>query len=267
VRVAAVGDVHVGRDTGHMLHRELEHVSERAEMLLLAGDLTQHGSAEEGQILAEGLAHLGVPVIAVLGNHDYHQGAQRAIRSLLEGVGVCVLEGERTVVTVQGHRVGIAGVKGFGGGFPGACASEFGEEEMKIFVRHSRQCAELLGERLGELDCDVKIALTHYSPAPGTLVGERLEIHPFLGSYFLGEVIDAAHCTLALHGHAHRGTERAETPGGVPVRNVARPVIRLAYKVYCLGHASSEGERPIFRTATDLPAITGELTPPRTMRT
>jgi Icc-related predicted phosphoesterase len=254
-RVAAVGDVHVGSDTGHMLRRELEHVVERADVLLLAGDLTQHGSAEEGQVLADGLKHLGLPVAAVLGNHDYHQGAQSTIRALLEAAGVCVLEGEKVVFDIDGQRIGVAGVKGFGGGFPGACGSEFGEEEMKMFMRHSRACAERLGERLEELDCDVKIALTHYAPTAGTLVGERLEIYPFLGSYYLGEVIDKARCALALHGHAHRGTERAETPGGVPVRNVARPVIRLAYKVYCLGQASCEGEPLVVHSAADIPAV------------
>jgi Icc-related predicted phosphoesterase len=256
VRVAAVGDLHIGRDTGHLLHRELEHVSERADLLLLAGDLTQHGSVEEGQVLADGLRRLGLPVMAVLGNHDHHQGVSVKIRTLLEGAGVCVLEGEQVTVSARGHQVGIAGVKGFGSGFPGACASEFGEEEMKVFVRHSRERAEALGQRLEEIaGVDLRIALTHYAPAPGTLLGERLEIYPFLGSYFLGEAIDRARCTLAVHGHAHRGTERGETPGGVPVRNVARPVINLAYKVYCVGQTAAGGEPLSVRSASDLPAL------------
>jgi Icc-related predicted phosphoesterase len=242
MRIAAVGDVHVGRDMGRTVHRELEHLCERADVLLLAGDLTQHGLPEEGQLLAEALARVGVPVVAVLGNHDYHQGAEHVIRAALERAGACVLEGEKTLCTIHGERLGVAGVKGFGGGFPGASASEFGEDEMKAFVRHSRECAERLGQRLGELECDVKVALTHYAPTPGTLEGERLEIYPFLGSYHLGEVIDAARCTLAIHGHAHRGTEKGATAGGVPVRNVARPVINLAYKVYAIDRVSSGRE-------------------------
>lgn len=243
MRLGAVADVHVGTDTNRLLRREFEHLPDKADLLLLAGDLTQHGLVEEGRVLAGALANIGVPIIAVLGNHDYHQGAQDVIRKCLEDAGVCVLEGEKTKLTLSGHRIGIAGVKGFGGGFPGACGSEFGEEEMKAFIRHSRACAERLGERLGEMDdCDIKIALTHYAPTPGTLEGERLEIYPFLGSYFLGEAIDNAKCNLAVHGHAHRGTEHAKTPGGVPVRNVARPVIKLAYKIYCLDVCEMEAE-------------------------
>jgi Icc-related predicted phosphoesterase len=243
IRIAAVADVHVGTDTKRLFLREFEHLPERADVLLVAGDLTQHGLAEEGKLIADAISDLslGVPIVVVLGNHDYHQAAQGVIREHLERVGACVLEGEKTTLTIAGRRIGIAGVKGFGGGFPGACGSEFGEDEMKAFMRHSRRCAEQLGERLSEMDdCDIKIALTHYAPAPGTLEGERLEIYPFLGSYFLGEAIDRAGCTMAIHGHAHRGTERAKTAGGVPVRNVARPVIKLAYKVYSVGVQEAE---------------------------
>jgi Icc-related predicted phosphoesterase len=154
-------------------------------------------------------------------------------------VGVEVLEGETTVREIAGRRVGIAGVKGFGGGFAGACGSEFGEDEMKAFIRHTKRTAERLEECLRSLAADVRIALTHYSPSKGTLVGEKLEIYPFLGSYLLGDAIERAGADLALHGHAHLGTERAVTPGGVVVRNVARPVIKLAYRVYCFG-ASGE---------------------------
>lgn len=241
IRVAAVGDVHVGKDTGRKLPSEVEHIAERADLLVLAGDLTQHGAPEEGELVASALARLRLPIIAVLGNHDYHLGAEGVIRSHLEHAGVRVLEGESHTVVVRGRRIGIAGVKGFGGGFPGACGSEFGESEMKAFMRHSRECAERLEEQLAGLDCEVKVAVTHYAPVPDTLEGERREIYPFLGSYYLGEAIDKTKCNLAVHGHAHRGTERGMTPGGVPVRNVARPVIALAYKVYFVG----EREAPV----------------------
>jgi Icc-related predicted phosphoesterase len=230
-----VGDIHIGRDMTGSLRVSLSHVRERADILLLAGDLTQHGDPAEGEIVARELAAVGVPIVSVLGNHEYHQGQQQRIRDRLEAAGVIVLEGEGTVLNVGGQRVGVGGVKGFGGGFAGACGSEFGEDEMKAFIRHSRLRAEALHEALSHLECDFKIALTHFSPTKGTLVGEKPEIHPFLGSYFLGEAIDATGCHLALHGHAHLGTERAVTPGGVPVRNVARPVIKLAYKLYAFG--------------------------------
>ncbi len=248
IRVAAVGDIHVGKDTRGLFPQELEHLPDRADLLLLAGDLTQHGFGSEGKLVADTCAGISIPVVAVLGNHDYHQGQQDEIRAHLERVGVCVLEGESVTFTVGARRVGIAGVKGFGGGFTGACASEFGEDEMKGFVRHSRERAELLKERLAELSCDVKIALMHYSPIGGTLAGERLEIYPFLGSYFLGEAIDSTDTHLAVHGHAHLGTERGISRGGVHVRNVARPVIKLAYKIYCFGQPCATDQRPQLAT-------------------
>lgn len=240
IRVAAVGDVHVGADVRAFADVSTEHLAASADVLLLAGDLTQHGSLDEATLLAQELSGVPLPVVAVLGNHDYHQGRQHQIRGALEAVGVSVLEGEGVVLTISGVRLGIAGVKGFGGGFLGACGSEFGEDEMKAFMQHSRLTAERLEAALNQLDCEVRVALTHYSPVPGTLTGERQEIYPFLGSYLLGEAIDKCACAAAFHGHAHAGSERSLTPGGVPVRNVARPVIKLAYKTYTI--RSSPGE-------------------------
>ncbi len=232
VRIAAVGDVHVGLDMKGELRESLSAVREHADVLLLAGDLTQHGSREEGRLMAEEVADVGIPVVAVLGNHDYHQDAQDAIRADLECVGVTVLEGESVLLEIRGHCVGIAGVKGFGGGFAGACGSEFGELEMKAFIRHTKDTARRLLHCLLGLHCDVRIALTHYAPTKDTLLGEKLEIYPFLGSHLLGEAVDAGGCALALHGHAHHGSERGITPGGVPVRNVAKPLIRCAYQLF-----------------------------------
>ena len=235
IRVAAVGDVHLGTDSAGTFAPHLEHVAERADIFLIAGDLTRHGDAEEAAVLASELRDLPVPVVCVLGNHDYHSDAEELVRKVLEEAGITVLEGERAEFEINGRRVGIAGTKGFGGGFPGASASDFGEPEQKAFVAHSRRLANSLEEQLAALDTDVKIALTHFSPVEETLQGERLEIYPFLGSYFLAEAIDRAGADLALHGHAHAGTEKGRTPGGVPVRNVAQPVIQHAYKVYCVG--------------------------------
>jgi Icc-related predicted phosphoesterase len=175
---------------------------------------------------------VGIPVITVLGNHDYHQDVENEIRHLLERAGVYVLEKESTVLDVGGTRIGIAAAKGFGGGFGGSSGSEFGEREMKMFIHTGREAADALYAQLSSLRCDVRIALLHYSPSRDTLRGEKLELYPFLGSYLLGEAIDRAGCDLALHGHAHRGSERGVTPGGTPVRNVAMPVIRAAYNTY-----------------------------------
>jgi Icc-related predicted phosphoesterase len=236
IRVAAVGDVHAGLDSGGCLRPYYEHVRERADLLLLAGDLTRHGDPEEAAVLVDELRDVGVPTIAVLGNHDHHADSGDKIRGLLEEGGIRVLDGESTLVDVDGTRVGVAGAKGFGGGFAGACATDFGEPEMKAFIRHTRHAADRLRQALEQLEeVDVRVVLLHYSPVEDTLRGERLEIYPFLGSYLLAEAIDGVGADLVLHGHAHGGVEKGMTPGGIHVRNVAQPVIKHAYHVYCLG--------------------------------
>ncbi|WP_116103788.1 metallophosphoesterase family protein [Amycolatopsis thermalba] len=236
IRVAAVGDVHLGEDARGLLRPALEHLADLADVLLLAGDLTRHGALEEAEVVADVFSGLDRPVVAVLGNHDYHSDRQDDITKLLEDRGIRVLEGASARLEVGGQTLGVAGVKGFGGGFAGKCASAFGEREMKAFVEHSIERSEALRAAMMELDdVDHRIALTHYSPIPETLRGEPPEIYPFLGSYQLGEVIDECGADLAIHGHAHFGCEQGVTPGGVRVRNVAQPVIRSAYATYGLG--------------------------------
>jgi Icc-related predicted phosphoesterase len=223
----------------------LEHLPDRADLLLLAGDLTRSGQPEEVQVLAEELRGVSIPMIAVLGNHDYHAGREAEVRRILEGAGVRVLEGEGTTVDVDGVRVGIAGTKGFGGGFRGAHGSDFGEPEMKAFVGHTKMLADRLEQALTGLNgADLRIALLHYSPIEATLEGERLEIYPFLGSYLMAEAVDNAGADLVLHGHAHHGSEKGRTPAGIPVRNVAQPLIRHAYNVYTL-----DGRREVLPVA------------------
>ncbi|HTO52779.1 MAG TPA: metallophosphoesterase [Myxococcota bacterium] len=232
IRIAAAGDLHVDPSVTGPWLRALEPVSDEADALLLAGDLTQLGVSTEAEALAEALAPITIPIFAVLGNHDLHSNQGDRVRRILERAQVCVLEGQSTTLMVSGHSVGIAGTIGFGGGFPGAEASDFGEPELKQFVARSRRLADSLEAALGELDTDVRIALTHYAPVPETLHGERREIYPFLGSHFLGSAIDATGADLAIHGHAHLGSEEGKTPGGVVVRNVAQPVIRAPYRVF-----------------------------------
>jgi len=234
IRIAAVGDLHYGVGSPEILRPSLHHLPQRADLLLLAGDLTRCGGPEEAEILAEELRGLPIPVVAVLGNHDYHGGREDEVRRVLEGAAVRVLEGEATTIDVDGVRVGIAGTKGFGGGFRGAHGSDFGEPEMKAFVGHTKLLSERLERALTGLEVDLRIALLHYSPVEATLVGERLEIYPFLGSYLLAEAVDNAGADLVLHGHAHHGEEKGRTPAGIPVRNVAQPVIRHAYNIYTL---------------------------------
>ena len=244
IRVAAVGDIHFGQDSAGTLRPHLEDIAEQADVYLLAGDLTRLGDPEEAAGLARELHDLPVPIVAVLGNHDYHSDQEKAVTDVLEGIGVQVLEGTSTVIDVDGTPVGIAGVKGFGSGFAGACGSDFGEPMMKAYVRHTQEAADRLREALEDLaraGVERRVALMHYSPTEGTLQGERLEIYPFLGSYLLGEAVDRAGADLAIHGHAHGGTEKGFTPGGIQVRNVAQPVISRAYNVYCLDCETQSG--------------------------
>ncbi|MEU2255309.1 metallophosphoesterase [Nocardia xishanensis] len=232
MRIAAVGDVHLGAESTGQLRPVLRELPLRADVLMLAGDLTRHGTLDEARVVATEFTDLGVPVIAVLGNHDYHSDAERDITTLLTDYGITVLEGSSTTVSIDGQTLGVAGTKGFGGGFAGKCASVFGEPVMREFACHTVTLADSLRGALAELDTDVTVVLTHYSPVSDTLHGEPREIYPFLGSYLLGEPIDEFGADLALHGHAHAGTERGTTPGGIRVRNVAEPVIRAAYAIY-----------------------------------
>ncbi|GII31606.1 metallophosphoesterase family protein [Planotetraspora mira] len=234
LRIAAVADIHLGEDIRGHYRKKLEGIEHRAEVLLVGGDLTRHGTIEEGQVVADELGDLPIPVVAVLGNHDYHSDADREIAAMLRDAGIIVLDDDAVVIPLDGTRLGVAGGKGFGGGFAGKCASEFGEPETKAFVRHTKEIAERWRHALKNLDADHRVVLSHYSPVKDTLAGEPPEIYPFLGSYLLAEAADAEGADLIVHGHAHLGTEKGMTPGGIRVRNVALPVIGHSYVVYCL---------------------------------
>ena len=237
IRVAAVGDVHVGRDDAGRLRPHLDDLAERADVLLIAGDLTRVGDPEEAEVLAGELDGVDVPMLSVLGNHDYHADRVDEVCKVLDSVGVRMLRGEHAVVDVRGETLGVAGVKGYGIGFTGATASDFGEPITRAFYAHARDEACCLEELLADLRgrVDHRVALLHYAPVVDTLAGEPIGIWPFLGSYLLAEAVDRSGADLVIHGHAHAGTEVGATPGGVPVRNVAQPVIRRPYHVYCLG--------------------------------
>jgi Icc-related predicted phosphoesterase len=240
IRLAAVGDVHCGTETREEVRSQFASVREHADALLLAGDLTRLGAPEEAEALADALAPLrGMPIAAVLGNHDFHSDRQDEVRRIIERSGVDVLEGRSVVWDVNGIRVGVAGMKGFAGGFEGTHATAFGEPEMKAFVVHTQSLVSELDGCLRALDADLRILLLHYAPVRDTLSGEPREIFPFLGSYLFAELADAHGVDLVLHGHAHRGVERGRTPGGIPVRNVAQAVIQQGYAVYTLEPASA----------------------------
>ena len=253
IRLAAVGDVHFAEDSVGRLAPFWSRLAQHADVFLLVGDLTNIGSRAQARALADELAVVDVPMVAVLGNHDFHADEPEAVRSALEAVGVTVLEGAGVTLQVGNRTLGIAGVKGFGGGFPGACGHEFGEPEMKAFIRATERSAAQLERALGELRADYRVALTHYAPVKDTLAGERLEIYPFLGAFQLAEAIDRAGAHLAIHGHAHHGVERGVTPRGVPVRNVSMPLLRRPYALYCLDSSGQHGmdteARPTCATA------------------
>jgi Icc-related predicted phosphoesterase len=239
IRVAAVGDIHLNATNHGRLRPHLDGLAERADLLLIAGDVTCLGTVAEAEVVAEELAVAvdEVPVLAVLGNHDHHSDEEVAVAGVLGRAGVRVLEGDADCVEVDGVRVGIAGTKGFGGGFVGASASEFGEAAFKAFAREGRLVGERLRGALLSMAADVRLVLLHYSPIAATLEGERPEIHAFLGSHFLGDAVDEAGADLVVHGHAHAGREEGTTTGGVAVRNVAQPVLGRPLAIYAVDPA------------------------------
>jgi Icc-related predicted phosphoesterase len=224
VRVAAVGDIHVkDTDRGRWIEYFKE-VSKNADVLVIAGDLTDTGDEQEAQVLAEELRSCSIPVVAVLGNHDYEKGRHKLIRQILQNEGVHILDGEAIVI----DGVGFAGVKGFGGGFDNHMLSMFGEGAMKAFVQEAVDEALHLDRALARLDENgaiKKIAVLHYAPIQATVVGEPEAIFPFLGSSRLAEPLSRRGVLAAFHGHAHIGTLQGETPGGVKVYNVAKQIL------------------------------------------
>jgi Icc-related predicted phosphoesterase len=239
IHLAASGDLHFGLESAGSLRPHLEDLPQRADAFLVAGDLTRHGEPEEAAVLADELRGLELPIVAVMGNHDYHADREKEIRAVMEEAGVRVLEGEATVIDTPGGRVGVVGSKGFGGGFIGASATDFGEPEMKEFVGLTKRLAVGLHEALDGLEADYRVVLLHYSPIKETLSGEPPEIYAFLGSYLFAEVADRTGVDLIVHGHAHRGVEKGITPGGVQVRNVAQTVIQRAYRLFSIDPSGS----------------------------
>lgn len=220
--VAAIGDLHV-TDNGARRYRDLfAEISDAADVLVLAGDLTDFGKTSEAELLAEDLRACTIPAVGVLGNHDYECGQPEHVAEILTQAGVTILDQQPAVV----EGVGFAGVKGFIGGFGRAELDPFGEPAIKTFVDESQAEARKLEHQLRSLRTDRIMAVLHYSPIPETVEGEPLEIFPFLGSSRLAQAVDRFETVRAVvHGHAHRGRYAGRTPGGVPVYNVAQFVV------------------------------------------
>ena len=234
VRIAAVGDIHIGIDSTGLFRTRIAQIGDHADILLFAGDYTAWGAASEAAVLAAELRELDIPMFGVLGNHDFQSDENKKIVDILEEVGLKILECEAAVVDVGGTSVGIAGAKGFVGGFEGASGSDFGEPEMKAVVRHTQDIADRFHDALASLDTDLKVAVLHYSPIRGTVEGEKPEIYAWLGSYLLGDAIERAGADIVIHGHAHAGSFEGRTASGIPVFNVAEQVIAKPYHVFTL---------------------------------
>ena len=222
-RLAAVGDLHC-REDQHGRFRELvKAVNGEAEGLVVCGDLTDRGLVDEAKTLAEALADLRVPCAAVLGNHDFEAGQQRDITRVLREAKVHVLDGEYAVFD---KRLGVAGVKGFACGFDKGTLQAFGEPAIKAFVQEAVNEALKLEAALGQIDTPHRVVVMHYAPVAGTTEGESPEIRPFLGTGRLAMPVDAFGAQAVFHGHAHHGALEGRTPRGIPVYNVAMPLLR-----------------------------------------
>ncbi|HLZ00042.1 MAG TPA: metallophosphoesterase [Candidatus Angelobacter sp.] len=221
MRIAATADIHFTPQSYDRLREPLSHVREEADVLVIAGDLTNYGRPDEMHSLLNALVRLRVPVIAVLGNHDYESGQEQELINLMTAEGIKVLDGS----SYERDSVGFAGAKGFLGGFGRGVLTAFGEKEVKAFVQAGIDETMKLERSLSMLRTQKTVIVTHYAPIAETVQGEPSEIWPYLGSSRLSDVIDRHGASLALHGHAHHGKADGKTTGGVPVSNVSLPLL------------------------------------------
>ena len=221
-RIAATSDIHYARDSAGKMQSLFIAASQAADVLLICGDLTDYGHADEAQVLAEDIRRYArVPILAVLGNHDFESGHIHEVRDIVEKAGVKVLDGE----SVEIDGIGFAGVCGFGGGFGRLMLNAWGEPIIKAFVQEAVDHAMRLEQALARLHTEKRVALLHYAPIAATVDGEPLEIFPFLGSSRLEGPLNRFNVVVAFHGHAHNGAAEGRTSMNVPVFNVAVPVL------------------------------------------
>jgi Icc-related predicted phosphoesterase len=261
VRIATLGDLHCTKSAQGSLQPLFARVSEEADLLLLAGDLTDYGLADEARVLARELTSLRIPVVGVLGNHDLESGQTDEVRRILTDAGMVVLDGD----ACEFHGVGIAGVKGFGGGFGQRALGPWGETIIKQFVREAVDEALKLEAALARIRTTRMVALLHYAPVERTVEGEPREIYPFLGSSRLEEPINRYPVSFVVHGHAHRGQLEGATQRGTAVYNVSMPLLTRSFpdhapfRVFRLPAGSDEaGER---LPAHSVPASSSSATP------
>jgi Icc-related predicted phosphoesterase len=225
VRLAAVGDLHCTRSSQGTLQPLFSQVAQSADILVLCGDLVDYGQLEEAKVLARELNAVKIPILAVLGNHEYESGQTAEVERVLSDAGVVFLDGDACEV----KGIGFAGVKGFAGGFGESALQPWGEPSIKNFVNESVTETLKLESALAKLRTKKRIAVLHYSPIEATVVGEPLQIFPFLGSSRLEEPLNRYAVTAVFHGHAHRGTPEGRTQNGVPVYNVAMKLLQRSF--------------------------------------
>ena len=233
MRIAATADLHFTPQSATVLRDQFNKVRDDADLLIVAGDLTNYGKPSEMEPLLNTLVRLRIPTVAVLGNHDYESEQQGELMRMMTVEGIKVLDGS----AYERDGVGFAGTKGFVGGFGRGILTAFGEAEIKAFVRASIDEALKLERAMSQLRTNKRVVVLHYAPIAATTEGEALEISPFLGTSRLAEVIDRHGADLVLHGHAHNGKLDGNTAGGIPVHNVAITLLQSqqspgAYRVF-----------------------------------
>jgi Icc-related predicted phosphoesterase len=273
IRIATVADVHYAKTSQGLLQPLFAQINERADILVIAGDLTDYGLAEEARVLARDLTtSVTIPVVAVLGNHDYESGEEEEVRRILADAGVHILD----VDSVEILGVGFAGVKGFAGGFGRGALGPWGEPVIKQFVQEALNEALKLESALARLKVKHRIAVLHYAPIRGTLEGEPTEILPWLGCSRLEEPLSRYEVSAVVHGHAHKGAPEGKTATGIPVFNVALQVLKASYpdrppfriiEVPIERLAVDEGARPHGRRASDREPLAARVaTSPETLK-
>ena len=233
MRIAATADLHFSAQTQGLLKEQLGRVRDEADVLVVAGDLTNYGRPQEMEPLVNVLVRLRLPIIAVLGNHDYECGQEAELIRMMTSEGIKVLDG----TGYERDGVGFAGTKGFIGGFGRGVLTAFGEPEIKAFVKASIDEAMKLERAMSQLRSLKRVVVLHYAPIAATVSGEAPEIYPYLGSSRLAEVVDRHGAELILHGHAHHGSLNGKTTAGIPVHNVAITLLQAqqppaAYRVF-----------------------------------
>ena len=225
MRIAALADLHCNNSSHDWMRPLILQIAQSADVLLLCGDLIDYGLPEEAVVLAKEITGLKIPVLAVLGNHEFESGKADEVKRIISDAGAIVLDGDARDV----GGVGFAGVKGFGGGFGDRALGPWGEETIKRFVHEAIDEALKLESALARLRSEKRIVLLHYSPIRATVVGEPAEIFPFLGSSRLEEPLNRYPVTAVFHGHAHHGAPEGRTKNGAPVYNVAMKLLQHVF--------------------------------------